>query len=104
MDTVERACATTMSCSHFSLWNEALTFANSTQIYVEAEARMDTYEVDGQKRTSLNLLQRESHQANYLDRILIPSSGSFEALQRPAGSRQDSGVGEEAQQAAAGAQ
>lgn len=32
-----------------------------TQVYVEAEAKMDTYEVaDGEKRTTLNLVQRES--------------------------------------------
>lgn len=34
---------------------------SSTQLYVDADARMDTYEVDdGQKRTALNLLQRKS--------------------------------------------
>lgn len=31
-----------------------------TQVYVEADARMDTFEVEGgEKRTALNLLQRE---------------------------------------------
>ncbi|KAF7191882.1 Single-stranded DNA-binding protein 1 [Pseudocercospora fuligena] len=43
-----------------------LSLPKGTQLYVEAEARMDTYEIEGQKRTSLNLLQR-----------------NFEALQRP---------------------
>lgn len=33
---------------------------SSTQLYVEADARMDTYEVEDQKRTALNLLQRKT--------------------------------------------
>ena len=35
--------------------------AHSTQLYVEAEARMDTYQAaDGSNRSSLNLLARKS--------------------------------------------
>ncbi|CZT21238.1 related to single-stranded DNA-binding protein [Ramularia collo-cygni] len=36
-----------------------LSLPKGSQLYVEAEARMDSYETeDGQKRTALNLLQR----------------------------------------------
>lgn len=47
-----------------------LTTALRSQLYVEAEARMDSYETeDGQKRTALNLLQRKcsSRQASQND-------------------------------------
>ncbi|EME82132.1 uncharacterized protein MYCFIDRAFT_49593 [Pseudocercospora fijiensis CIRAD86] len=60
-----------------------LSLPKGTQLFVEAEARMDTYEVEGQKRTSLNLLQR-----------------SFEALQRPRQVQEEDA--NTAQQAAAG--
>ncbi|KXT01441.1 hypothetical protein AC578_9540 [Pseudocercospora eumusae] len=61
-----------------------LSLPKGTQLYVEAEARMDTYEVEGQKRTALNLLQR-----------------NFEALQRPR-QTQEEPVVDAAHQAAAG--
>ncbi|CAK3940074.1 related to single-stranded DNA-binding [Lecanosticta acicola] len=65
-----------------------LTLPKGTQVYVEADARMDSYTdtETNQKRTALNLLQR-----------------NFEVLQRP---RLEGGEGEgmEAQQAAAGAE
>lgn len=55
--------AARISMSLIATWEKlqrqtVLTRAYRTQLYVEAEARMDTYEVEGQKRTSLNLLQR----------------------------------------------
>ncbi|KAF2207127.1 hypothetical protein CERZMDRAFT_71739 [Cercospora zeae-maydis SCOH1-5] len=43
-----------------------LSLPKGSQVYVEAEARMNTYETEAGKRTSLNLLQR-----------------GFEVLQRP---------------------
>ncbi|EMC97343.1 hypothetical protein BAUCODRAFT_33064 [Baudoinia panamericana UAMH 10762] len=49
-----------------------------TQMYVEADAKMDTYEKDGTKRMSLNLLQR-----------------NFEALSRPPQSSSESTTGVE---------
>lgn len=63
---------------------------DSTQMYVEAEAKMDTYEAqDGTNRTSLNLLQRKSPRSPALSRVLAMCRcltacvGNFEALSRP---------------------
>lgn len=55
-----------------------------SQLYVEAEARMDSYETeDGQKRTNLNLLQRKStHTCHWQDESDgETSTGNFETLQ-----------------------
>ncbi|EME42865.1 hypothetical protein DOTSEDRAFT_72339 [Dothistroma septosporum NZE10] len=53
-----------------------------TQLYVDADARMDTYEVDdGQKRTSLNLLQRNFETLSRPKQL----EGNLEASQAAAG-------------------
>lgn len=61
-----------------------LTLGYSTQLYVEAEASMNTYEdQNGAKRVALNLLQRTSHGPHYGSYQLLTSAGNFEALARP---------------------
>ncbi|KAF2160697.1 hypothetical protein M409DRAFT_59729 [Zasmidium cellare ATCC 36951] len=63
-----------------------LNLPKGTQVYVDADAKMDSYEVEGgQKRSSLNLVQR-----------------SIETLSRPR--NQELNQSEAATQAAAGAQ
>ncbi|KAK0947922.1 ssDNA-binding protein, mitochondrial [Friedmanniomyces endolithicus] len=58
-----------------------LSLPKGTQMYVEAEAKMDTYQAqDGSNRTQLNLLQR-----------------SFEALARPQNRSEDSTTGAESE-------
>lgn len=53
-------------------------------MYVEAEAKMDTYQAqDGSNRTSLNLLQRMSLNLLAVDYDAYYSTGKFEALSRP---------------------
>ncbi|KAK4501297.1 hypothetical protein PRZ48_007104 [Zasmidium cellare] len=61
-----------------------LNLPKGTQVYVDADAKMDTYDAEGGKRSSLNLVQR-----------------SLETLSRP---RSQLDQGEAATQAAAGAQ
>lgn len=91
-----------------------------TQMYIEADARMDTYTAqDGTNRTQLNLLMRESiptlfstadtcfastESKTLSTRKLIRSyhTGNFEALSRPANRDAAASTTEETQ-AAAGA-
>ncbi|KAK5167361.1 ssDNA-binding protein, mitochondrial [Saxophila tyrrhenica] len=50
-----------------------LSLPKGTQMFVEAEAKMDSYEVDGNRRTALNLVMR-----------------NFETLSRPQSAREPS--------------
>lgn len=61
-------------------------------MYVEADAKMDTYnDQEGKQRIALNLLQRESLcPPSPLSHISIRLVGNFEALSRPQHSRETS--------------
>lgn len=53
-------------------------------MYIEAEAKMDSYEAqDGSARTSLNLLQRKSPAQEDEADVSNKTTGNFEALSRP---------------------
>lgn len=57
----------------------------STLMYIEAEAKMDSYQAqDGSNRTSLNLLQRKLAATYHLfANQADTAAGNFEALSRP---------------------
>ena len=67
-------------------------------MYVEADARMDTYQTeDGQNRTVLNLLQREfwNHTSLGICAMLIQTLGNFQALSRPQNREAEAAASEE---------